>query len=38
VLFRKVFDALELIGTGDVVAGTMVVEVIAHLWLLLFIT
>ena len=35
VLFRKALDALVLVGTGGVVAGAMVVEVIAHFWPLL---
>ena len=35
VLFGKAFDALVLVGTGGVVAGAMVVEVITHFWLLL---
>jgi hypothetical protein len=30
MLFRKAFDALVLIGTGGVVAGAMVVKVVAH--------
>ena len=32
VFFQEAYDALMLVETGGVVAGAMVVEVIAHLW------